>query len=160
VTNQNTFATRFREGAKNSVGGRLLVLMTAIAVLTLMWVTAIAAMSSIFENELDAELLEKLANLRRVDVLVKTAIDGLGHVLHETELIDRAEVTRGERETNEATEFGHPQAAALDIDTLPTLGLDVGVRNVLGANFVFSGNETASHSFSFLAFRRGADLRL
>src|SRR5690606_8914488 len=63
----------------------------------------------------------------------------------EPDLVDRAQVAGGELECNVAAQLRHPQAAALDVDVLPTSRLDVRVRDVLGAEAAFAGQFTSGH---------------
>src|SRR4029079_16985263 len=60
-------------------------------------------------------------------------------------LVDRADVARGEIERHELLELRHPNAARLDVHVLPALRLDVRVRDVLRLQLALAGNVALGH---------------
>src|SRR5690606_11566058 len=64
---------------------------------------------------------------------------------HEPDLIDRAEIARGDLEADELVQLGNPDAAPLDVHILPPWRLDVRVRHVASAHTALPGNLTSSH---------------
>lgn len=65
--------------------------------------------------------------------------------LEQADLVDRAQVARREAQAYVTTELRNPEFAALNINVLPTRGLDVGVGNVTRAKGALSSDLTLRH---------------
>jgi hypothetical protein len=61
------------------------------------------------------------------------------------DLVDRAQITGRQLERDVAAEFRNPEPAALHVDVLPAIRLDVGVRYVSGMQLALASDFTAGH---------------
>ena len=77
-------------------------------------------------------------------------------VFHHADLVDRSDVARREVQRDVALVLGHPNAARLDVHVLPTLRLDVGVRDVLRLQLALTGDVALRHDGK--SFGKGAKL--
>src|SRR4051794_15688365 len=85
-----------------------------------------------------ADLCELSARRLQLDVVTLRVRD-------DTDFVDRADVAGRQVQRHVALELGHPDAPRLDVDVLPTLRLDVGVRDVLRAQLALAGDVAFRH---------------
>jgi len=64
---------------------------------------------------------------------------------HKADAIDGPKVAGREIEAYEPIEFRDPDTTTLDVDELPSFGLDVGVRNVVCEHPAFTGDLAPCH---------------